>query len=575
MIRGFRTAEDGSLTIFGLFIFFIMMLAGGIALDIMRSEAERTELQYAVDRAVLAAAGLDQERESEAVVRDYLRAAGLDEDSVTVTATNTGSDRRVKVESDSKTASLFLDALGVDELVQPISTEAREVRTRLELSLVVDISGSMGGAKIERLRTAAKDFVAELLEGREELTTISLVPYNDRVNVGSVLGNVFDLTDEHHLSNCVVFDDASFNRLHLDPGEQLQRMGDFDFRTSRNSGNRTGLTRNPNCLRNEYGAILPWSNDVDVLHTHIDGLGAGNWTAVDLGVKWGTLLLDPSSQDELSVFANSPDIPAAQRVDASFVGRPVDYGTEGTHKVLVVMTDGENTQQWDLKDGDGVYRKSGPSAIYVFREPRGANSNGWATGTLPRQTGVTSNRFWKSSKYCSDESEGYAYSECRAQFDDTGNGAYRIRYSVWSPRVGKYWIDHINKWRDHPYGGNNAVRLDWADVYSSLSMRYIRYYIVDGSGWWPSWLDYSKGWEQTHNRTSADRNLSNICAEARANDKIVIYTIAFQAPPAGQAAMRDCAGPDHAARYFDITSLNIESAFDDILASVSRLRLIQ
>ena len=46
--------------------------------------------------------------------------------------------------------------------------------------------------------------------------------------------------------------------------------------------------------------------------------------------------------------------------------------------------------------------------------------------------------------------------------------------------------------------------------------------------------------------------------------------------------MRDCAGDgdvsmgdNFRARYFEVENLDIESAFDDVLASVSRLRLDQ
>lgn len=39
--------------------------------------------------------------------------------------------------------------------------------------------------------------------------------------------------------------------------------------------------------------------------------------------------------------------------------------------------------------------------------------------------------------------------------------------------------------------------------------------------------------------------------------------------------MRDCAGSGTETRYFDVQGLDIEQAFKDILASVSRLRLTQ
>ncbi|SFI86527.1 Flp pilus assembly protein TadG [Jannaschia pohangensis] len=570
-VSSFHTKEDGSLTIFGLIMFFLMMVGAGVALDIMRAEVARTDLQNAVDRAVLSAASKKQTRDAETVVKDFVRAAGLDPDTVSVDSYDDGSLRRVSIASESRTNSLFLDLLGVDELVQPISSEAREVRTELELSLVLDISGSMGGAKINSLRSAASSFVDELLDGREDLTSISLVPYNDRVNAGSVVANVFNLTDEHTLSNCVVFSDAEFQRLDQPDGTELQRMGHFDFRTSYNDGNPAGLVTNPNCVTGEYGAIVPWSNDVTLLQNRIAGLGASHWTAMDLGVKWGTLLLDPSSRDELLTMNTSADVPDELRVDSEFLGRPADYRQAGTDKVLVVMTDGVNTTQWDLKPS----RKSGPSAIYVERVCVGNCTDlpDVAAGEAPN-----GNTFGAKGLGCGTRTVATAefYDQCRAQFDDDVDGNWEIRYSVYSParpNSNKFWRDATNSWANSPQGGNNAVRLDWAEVFGSISMSTLANEIMAGSHY-DTRVDYFYSWESTHGQSRADNNLSNICARARAQG-VVIFTIAFQAPQAGQDAMRDCAGAGNQSKYFDVAGLDIETAFDDILASVTRLRLSQ
>ena len=624
-------AEDGSLTIFGLMIFLLMLTAGGIALDIMRSEVDRTELQYAADRGTLAAAGLDQTRSAEEIVKDYVRAAGLDEDMVEVTSVQNGADRRVSVASQARTDSLFLDLLGVDTLVQPISAEAREVRTELELSLVVDVSGSMGGAKIETLRAAASDFVAKLLQGRENLTTISLVPYNDRVNAGSLVSSAFDMSDEHALSNCVVFPDAAFGTLAMAPGDRLQRMGHFDFRTG--ATNDAGLVADPNCPTDDYAAILPWSNDAAALQRRIAELDASHWTAMDLGVKWGTLLLDPSSGDELTELATRADVPSEARVDAGFIGRPVDYGSDGTHKVLVVMTDGVNTQQWDLRPD----RRDGPSRIFVRREalvdvcvtfdpdeatrygkdakgytvklPRldgythadAEACAGWhdagepepegtgglltlavdadlSTGGLPALTvslggaTVAVNRFGRDGAAC----EGGTAQQrdlCRVRFDDHEGHRYITRYSLWVEELGYYYVPHRRQYWYGPYGGSAAVELSWSEVFASLSMSYIVNTLLSGAPW-DTRVDYFYSWETTHGQARADANLSRICKAAR-DAGIIVYTIAFQAPPAGEAAMLDCAGAGNESRYFDVEDLDIAAAFDDVLASVSRLRLTQ
>ena len=48
----FGKREDGSLTIFGLMVFMLMMVGGGIALDIMRSELKRSTAQRSLRLAL-------------------------------------------------------------------------------------------------------------------------------------------------------------------------------------------------------------------------------------------------------------------------------------------------------------------------------------------------------------------------------------------------------------------------------------------------------------------------------------------------------------------------------------------
>jgi hypothetical protein len=162
---------------------------------------------------------------------------------------------------------------------------------------------------------------------------------------------------------------------------------------------------------------------------------------------------------------------------------------------------------------------------------------------------------------------------CRATFDSTEGNRYVTRYSVWSSDVNAYWIDHLNRYWSAPYRRNQATELSWSEVLGSLSMSYIANTVLSGANW-NTRVDYFNSWETTHGQTRADNNLSAICEQAR-NSGVVIYTIAFQAEADGEAAMLDCAGVGNEARYFDVEDLDIAAAFDDVLASVSRLRLTQ
>ena len=70
MPKGFVQREDGTITVFATVVFVLMIGLGGIAIDLMRYEAQRTQLQYTLDRAVLAAAALDQEKSTQDVVQN-------------------------------------------------------------------------------------------------------------------------------------------------------------------------------------------------------------------------------------------------------------------------------------------------------------------------------------------------------------------------------------------------------------------------------------------------------------------------------------------------------------------------
>jgi hypothetical protein len=61
--------DRGALTPLMLVMFTGIILTTGVALDLIRQESERTDLQDALDRGVVAAASLTQSLDPEATVR--------------------------------------------------------------------------------------------------------------------------------------------------------------------------------------------------------------------------------------------------------------------------------------------------------------------------------------------------------------------------------------------------------------------------------------------------------------------------------------------------------------------------
>ncbi|MEN9060367.1 hypothetical protein [Ponticoccus litoralis] len=78
-------------------------------------------------------------------------------------------------------------------------------------------------------------------------------------------------------------------------------------------------------------------------------------TAIDLGMKWGLALLDPTMRPVME------DMNRDGLVSDVAAIRPAAHDDNQTMKFVIVMTDGENTQQYDLKE----HNKSGLSDVWI------------------------------------------------------------------------------------------------------------------------------------------------------------------------------------------------------------------
>ncbi len=516
------------MTIVAICAFLLMIVFGGVGIDMMYAELKRVKLQNTLDRAVLAAADLEQTLDPSAVVTDYMEKMDLADALTSVTVTQNGSSRSVSADGSYTTPANFLRALNVENLIAAGSSTAAEQRSDVEISLVLDISGSMGwNSKITNLQTAARDFVDVMLpaEPTPGVTSISIVPYNANVNVGETLSSHYDIQDFQTYSHCVTFADAAFTSLGIDPNVEQSRLGHFDRYSTNWRSNSPSLDYW--CSPDDYSSIIPFSTNANALKRHINGFYADGNTAIDLGMKWGTALLDPSAQSVATALITDGD------VDAAVSGRPVAYSDQTTSKVIVLMTDGENTTQYDLRDS----LKEGYSDIWVDERGLG-NPRDDRFSVLVEGTGTDSDTyFW-----------------------------VRNEYDRWSSR-----------YRTGPDGGNNARRMTHAEVYDRFGVRGAAlkfWWTPEDDGWisYSEYRNYYYGVQTTVRANEADSRLSTICQQAR-NAGIVIYTIAFEAPARGQTAMQDCASSP--AHYFDVDGLEISDAFDAIARDITQLRLIQ
>lgn len=189
----YKREDSGNVTIFSIFMLVLILMITGASVDVMRFEATRTEMQSAMDRAVLAAADLDQKQAPDAVVHDYLHKLGLENFAATVQTDQTLNHRVVTASGSVDLDSFFLHMSGFDQLTAPALSSAEETISNVEISLVLDVSGSMReNSRMDKMRPAAQDFVRKVMaEETHGITTLNLVPFAGQVNPGDILFDYF------------------------------------------------------------------------------------------------------------------------------------------------------------------------------------------------------------------------------------------------------------------------------------------------------------------------------------------------------------------------------------------------
>ncbi len=545
----FRRDESGVLEKPMILTLLCMVAVGGIGIDVVHMERDRTNIQYTLDRAVLAAADLDQTQDATDVVLDYMDKAGLDGyHTVVPDPIQTITRRKVTGEVDAEFEPLWLKfANYTDNLPLRASATAEESIGKVEISLVLDVSGSMGSNnRLPNLKVAAKEFVTTMNATTEEGNmSMSIVPYSTQVTMPPEFFGYLNRSDSHEYSHCLNFDDADFDTPGLNLGQTYEQTMHFSFNYRRDYRTRSSHVERPPCTSdddNPERTSLLFQSDPDTLKNYIDAFQPTDNTSIDIGMKWGTALLDPSVQPIISGMASGE----GATIDAGFANRPVAYTDNETIKVLVLMTDGENTSQYYVNDG---YRQGGSTVYYNAAEDVYSTYN-------PNRSG-SNKYYWHNNGSWQD----HAY----------GNGTT----SEWictgfMYRGNCYYGSWVQQTVEEP---GSATELSFTDLFADTSLQYIFYNLF------ADWMGYDSARQKWYynvydaigSYTKNQRTLA-IC-EAAKDAGIIVFTIGFEAPYNGQQILRSCASSD--AHFYDVEGLEISDAFASIASAIRQLRLTE
>lgn len=173
-----------------------LMVTAGLAVDLSRAYLVQSRLITATDAAALAAAKSFYEptrdqraegffwanfgREKTTSKIGYMDSLVDGPRVVQVSATE------IEVSAAASMPTTFLKVIGYDTIDLAATNVAQRAERGMELALVLDVTGSMRGSKLQALREAATSLV-DMLYGTRETTEnlwMSVVPYVASVNIG-------------------------------------------------------------------------------------------------------------------------------------------------------------------------------------------------------------------------------------------------------------------------------------------------------------------------------------------------------------------------------------------------------
>lgn len=198
LFRRFWRSRRGNFAIMFAMVFPALIAAVGAALDVTNIVTARANLQSALDAGMLAASRLEDKQQSrEEVFQSFFKAnvAGnqeLKNPAATIAIEESVTSIKAHGKATADVVLHFVWIFGLDAKVA-VNASTYQANDALEVVLALDNTGSMAGARIAALRTAATTLVNMLqtAKGKSRDVRVSLVPFVTAVNIK---GDGFDMS---------------------------------------------------------------------------------------------------------------------------------------------------------------------------------------------------------------------------------------------------------------------------------------------------------------------------------------------------------------------------------------------
>jgi Flp pilus assembly protein TadG len=390
-----------------------LCLAGMGAIDLARVTSAKSQLQDALDAAALGAARTNATTDAQlqtAGTRFLNQNLKLSSDFVLHSKTfRFGEGGRVEAVAQLRFTPFIAGMLSGGDMTVGASTEVVRADMKVEIALVLDTTGSMDeGTKLEDMRDAAVAFIDRMEEASEQAieadsVKISMVPFAnavridgttyrnsvwmDQAGVAPINNQIFTTSSGTQFANrftlfntigtswrgCVEMRQAPYDIQDTAPsvgtpatlytpyfavdepdsktsgyGDDYQNDYLKDGTSSSNWRVRQGMVskyKSTGGLGTSFGPnrgctqarVIRLTTDFSALRSAINALSASGNTNIPIGMSWGW--------NTLTSWAPFSD--------------GVPYGTAKHKKIIVLMTDGDNTIAQRDTPNDGTYASTG------------------------------------------------------------------------------------------------------------------------------------------------------------------------------------------------------------------------
>jgi Flp pilus assembly protein TadG len=397
-MRGFARSKSGNVGMMFAFLAIPFCGAVGLAIDMGRIYHVNMATQSGLDAAALAAGRVAQVEKNDTIAKankaasayfDAIKPSDVVTSSIAFVPNSTQTAFEVTATSWVKTP--FLAALNIiaykgslDDAppqckgnyyacAKMVSTATAQIclncsdtgvgnsddGKNLEISMMLDVTGSMKGQPLADMIAAAKDLIDIVVwDDQSKYTSrVALAPFSEAVNVGDYFTAITGKSDDpdpdgdgyNYPSSCYSSKTGKLkSSCDGDSAYKVKRYARCVFeRTGTNAAtdvaptdaatwlppSASATTKTPSCT--PAAGIIPLTKNRDVLKKHIDTFAASGSTAGQLGTAFAWYLLSPNWN---TVWPKD--------------SQPTAYGTAKVDKIAVLMTDGVYNTLQGVQYGD-------------------------------------------------------------------------------------------------------------------------------------------------------------------------------------------------------------------------------